>query len=144
MGGRIVSGREGAPGQLEHTQGIYNFKSLLTTAETSRPVRTCHCHCHCHCQEEFDFIKKNLTRRMLCCAFCAVLSVLCCAVLSFVNYLNYLTLQYITIVFTIPHHCQEEFVYMKIGLSFVRKNLSTCKIVMESMATKGCPHIGLS
>ena len=70
-------------------------------------------------QKEFD--KKN---PVLCCAFCAVLCFLCCAVLSFVNYLKNLTLQYLTIVFTIPHHCQEEFVYIKIGFD-IRNHLTS-------------------
>ena len=65
------------------------YSSLPLTITLSGPSITTHgtphqsepCHCHCHCQEEFDCIKKNLTRRILCCAFCAVLFVLCCAVL---------------------------------------------------------------
>ena len=66
-------------------------------------------------QKEFD--KKN---PVLCCAFCAVLSVLCCVVFLWITWRIW---QYLTIVFTI-HHCQEEFVY-------IRNHLSTSEIIWQ-------------
>ena len=147
------------------TQGAFIMSWKERERGGTRPVGllSTHCHLQLHCPSHplqlaiaiVKLVKKNLTASkriwqeescavpsVLCCAFCAVICVVFCELLEEFD-------------ITIPHHCQEEFVYT---IDFIRNHLTSSEIIwhqksfcqlsftrklanwVDIMATKGCPH----